>query len=188
MKNRPIRLNNWRYTVAQTVLRLLYGRKWHCISPWQVGGQAAAALMFFEKKLVMGLRAGQIEQAGKWWVVGGYCDLHKQEAPHQTVVREIWEEVGLKISAENFGLDNLFYYTQIFGKTMLELDDECHICLFYTYNLNTEEYAQLTPKEETQELGLFTYAQVLEMTQKGQIAETVLADIAKRAHQQGLLA
>lgn len=187
MRTRPIRHNSWRYKFAQWILTRLYGRKWHFISPWQGSGQSAAICFFYKKKLLMALRGGNIEAAGKWWIIGGYCDLHDNESIYKTVVREAWEEVGLKLPEDTFGPDDIFSYMQIFNKTMLELDNECHNCLFFTYELSKAQFEQLKPLEETERLELFTHDQVVKMVTTGEVTVPFLETVVNKAKKLGLI-
>jgi 8-oxo-dGTP pyrophosphatase MutT (NUDIX family) len=87
----------WRYTLAQGVLWLLFGRRWHHISPWPMAGVGAAVVVVNRGRVLLHQRRGHIEHPGFWGCNGGYLDLDQQETIVQGLVREFWEETGLRL-------------------------------------------------------------------------------------------
>jgi ADP-ribose pyrophosphatase YjhB (NUDIX family) len=90
----------WRYTLAQFVLWLLFGRKWHFISPWFSCGVAACIVPVNGRKVLLSQRAGKVEHAGCWSSIGGYLEPQRGENFAEGAIREFFEETTLHINPE----------------------------------------------------------------------------------------
>lgn len=95
----------WRYSLAQTLLWALFGRRWHFISPWANAGVGVGVVITNPQgtKVLLQQRAGAVENAGKWGVFGGFLNIeHAEDFPHGAA-REIEEESGLRVDPHGFG-------------------------------------------------------------------------------------
>lgn len=73
----------------------------------------AAAIIFSGDRFLIARRAPHKDQAGFWEFPGG--KLEADEDPKDCLIREIYEELSLKISIDNHLIDNIFIYP---GKTI----------------------------------------------------------------------
>lgn len=94
----------WRMNVAQRVLGFLFGRPHHFIAPWEMAG-VGTAIIFIDvpgRRALLQQRTGAVENAGRWGCFGGYVDLHRHEPLADAVTRELFEETGLRVPADQF--------------------------------------------------------------------------------------
>ena len=94
----------WRYSLAQLALWALFGRRWHFISPWSMVGVGAGVAFLSPngQRVLIQQRAGKIENVGQWGTFGGYVNTQQHEPIVQGMVREVYEECGLRLDPSNF--------------------------------------------------------------------------------------
>lgn len=175
----------WRYTLAQLFLRLLYGRKWHFISPWPKVGVSAVVFPVNNGRVLLGQRAGHVEYVGCWSGIGGFLELALQESHAQGAAREFYEETGhhlnpAKLPAAPHAL--FLSYNQV--KTEEATSDVVTGFYYVSAPANLPEVLHL--QEETSAFAWFTAAQCKEMIANGEIpadftdTHAALADLFKR--------
>ncbi|MDD9912156.1 MAG: NUDIX hydrolase [Alphaproteobacteria bacterium] len=143
--------HSWRWWLAQKFLRLLYGRKYHYISPWKQVSVAANCLFHHKGKLLLAKRCGNIENAGCYATIGGFLDPLKKESLAEAVVREIKEEVGLSLSPDEFPVSSIRLTYLWHGREFIEESNLSTICCYYWYELTEEQVSQLQALDETAE-------------------------------------
>ncbi len=168
----------WRYSIAQVCLRLLFGRKWHFISPWPMAGPGAGVVIFYQGKVLLHQRRGNIEQAGMWGVNGGYLDLTLQESFQAGIARELFEETGLRVVPESLG--EPVWVTILYGQEKLEMANHSGVGCWYAV---AAPHDFLPSIQETDEAHNFKWAsedEVAELVQQGQLNSAEAIEIIRR--------
>jgi 8-oxo-dGTP pyrophosphatase MutT (NUDIX family) len=145
----PINPKAVRYKIAQLFLRMLYGRKWHYISPWHHASVAATVVLTKNGKVLMGKRRGNIEFIGLRDHPGGHVDLEVKEGLIQACVRETYEEMRIKIDPLKITEDKLIDVCLNNDSEYIEHLDARNICLTYIYEVNDKELEDLQDTEES---------------------------------------
>lgn len=156
-----------RYKFMQYMGVLLWGRKLGYMAWWPRAGRSAGALLCNDGKILMGRRRNMLDGNGKYSWPAGF--INKGETSAQGLSREIWEETRLKISAEHFTVDTLFYIRERFGN-IAEMHDSDTISLSYYYHLPDSELANI---QETNEMHDFKWIDEIEldkMHENGELA------------------
>lgn len=170
MAGRPIVQNRLRYKLAQAVLRVLYGRRWHYISPWQHGSVGAEGLFFHNGKLLLGRRAAWLEHPHKLSLVGGHLNFEDKEHVGEALVREAAEEAGLSLNAAEFPLERALRATLIHGKTYRELHDVSTIVFHFVHDLTDTEATAVRPCPEMPHWAFYSPAEVEQLIAAAEIA------------------
>lgn len=160
----------WRMTLAQLALRVLFGRQWHYISPWKHAGTSAALIVVRDGKILLAQRGAGVEHGGKWSDVGGFLNLDKGEDFRAGVVREFWEETGVRISAESLAVSPTLTYVG-HEQEKFEQSDYTVVCGYYLAEADEALEGLLEAKEETLGFGWFDAEEVEAMMTDGRIPE-----------------
>lgn len=122
----------WRMNVAQWCLRVLFGRPRHFIAPWVMAG-VGTAVIFLDAagcRVLLQQRTGAVEHAGTWGCFGGFVDLHHHERLADAAARELWEETGLRVPADQF--DRHPDYVRLgYGEQKHEMADQTCLGLYF---------------------------------------------------------
>ncbi|MCP5405317.1 MAG: NUDIX hydrolase [Pseudomonadaceae bacterium] len=158
----------WRMTVAQLVLRLMFGRTWHYISPWKKAGAASILLALHRGKVLLGQRKGNIEFTGCWSGLGGFVELAQREGFSDGLCRELHEETGREIPPEAFPPHPTRVYLK-YGQEKLEEADCAVIVAHYVVQVGEDFAETLAPQEETGGFRWFDEAECMAMIADGRI-------------------
>ncbi len=170
MKNRQIKESGWRWWLAQRVLGLLYGRKYHYISPWQNAGIAGAIVFFNAGKVLLQLRGGGVEYSGTWGLPGGYCNLGSGESLPETAVREVMEELGITFSAQELPQHVLPYYRLVQGHDKNERAKFNWLSGYYDADFPADQLDKLQALDEVDDLRWFTMDEVKELKTQNKLS------------------
>ncbi|MFZ2620407.1 MAG: NUDIX hydrolase [Alphaproteobacteria bacterium] len=165
----PVRPSGWRWRVAQAVLWLLYGRKYHDVSPWKNAGVACAGIFHHHGKVLLALRAGAVEHAGCYGLIGGFLDCAASEDLGPALAREVREECGVQVNAAAFTRHNVRTAYMWHGREMHEKKDYSTLCLFWWYEMAEAEIQSLQTLDETAGFIWVNAPQFEEMVAAGQI-------------------
>lgn len=169
----------WRYTLAQTVLRLLFGRRWHFISPWPQAGPGAGVVIFWNGTVLLHQRRGSIERAGAWGCNGGYLDLTRHETFPQGLARELLEETGLQVVPESFGAPiwiDLFY-----GQEKIEMASHTGVGCWYAVQAPQDLLPLVQETTEAHHYRWVSEAEIAAMHRAGQLASAETHEALRRA-------
>ncbi len=166
---RRILESGWRYTVAQFVLRLLYNRPYHFISPWKGVGVSTAVIFHYQGRVLVSLRSGNIEASGKYALVGGYLNPQDAETFGQCLSREIKEETGLNISADHFPDKAIKVQFLWHGREYIEQENYSTLCHFFWYKLSQQEYSNMQTLHETDGFKLIDSQEFEDMIKAGDL-------------------
>lgn len=155
--------HGWRWHLAQAFLRVLYGRGYHYISPWKHAAVAASVLFTYNGKYVLGLRAGNIERAGTWGLVGGHVHVENYETLLQGLAREVREECGLTLDSTRLHEHRPDFVILKHHADLFEQADVSALVVSYGYTLTPTEFANLRADDETSEFKLFTLAEIQQL-------------------------
>jgi ADP-ribose pyrophosphatase YjhB (NUDIX family) len=172
----------WRYNAAQWCLKLLFGRPWHLISPWPMAGPGAAAVIFYQGKVLLHQRRGKIEQPGKWGCNGGYLDLNLEETFNQGLAREVFEETGLRFVPESFGTPiwvAMFYHQQKY-----EMADHAGVGCWYAAEAPEDLLPLLQETDEAHNFRWVSEAEVATLKACSELASEETAEALRRAFAQ----
>lgn len=160
----------WRYTLAQKVLAVLFGRPWHYISPWMKAGTATCIVPICRDKILLARRAGEVEFAGCWSAIGGFVEVQRGETFPQAAVREFYEETGLPLKAEQFPPSPLLTYIK-HGQYKIEEANASVVVGYYPVSIEnaTEFSMKLAAQPETSDFAWFTEEECLDMIELGKI-------------------
>jgi len=170
MAGRKIYQSGLRYKIAQLCLRLLYGRKWHYISPWKHGSAAASVVLTYEGKVLYARRRGNIEHPEKLSLFGGHLDFELPETMEECAHREVKEEAGIDIDISRINLDSLLTLNRIVGEDMLDAEDVSKIVCFYHYELSKEELDNVQDSDESYGHQLYTEEEIDSLFEQGELA------------------
>ena len=159
---------DWRYTLAQWCLRLIYGRKWHYISPWMKVAAGSAIIFTCKGKVILGQRAGKIEHAGCWGSIGGYLEVQLAETFAQAAVRELFEETGFQLNPTHMPSQPTYIF-QVYNQQKFEESSSHAVIAYYVFEVPESFIPQLTPQPETAAFKWFTLAECQTMIKSGQI-------------------
>ena len=159
-----------RIAIAQFVLRLLYGRKWHYISPWKHSAIVGVVVLMHNKKVLLGKRLGEIEQSGKISLIGGHIDPLLNESIAEGAAREVFEETCITIDPSKLTSDKLIHQTFIHNIDYIELQNGTRHSSFYIYNLSKKEIKNLKETEEAGELKFYTLKEIEELNNNNMLA------------------
>ena len=157
---RKIRLNDWRYKLAQWVLSLLYGRKWHYIAPWRHSSIGVSAIFHNDGKILLARRRGNIEKVGKLSCIGGHVNLEDNESLVDCLIREVKEETALDITGEHIHIDNLISYGLIHDFDYFEMENGVNITLRFVIPLTQSQLDNIQDTEEAHEFKLYSQKEV----------------------------
>lgn len=146
-----------RYKFMQYMGYVLWGRKLGYLAWWPRAGRSAGALICCEGKVLLGRRRNMQDGNGKYSWPAGF--INRGETSPQGLAREIWEETRLKIPAEVFNMDTLFFIRERFGN-IAEMHDSDTISLSYYYHLPESEKANI---QETNEMHDFRWVDQTEL-------------------------
>ncbi|MBI1363526.1 MAG: NUDIX domain-containing protein [Proteobacteria bacterium] len=158
-----------RYKIIQSIGYLLYGRKIGYLSWWQHAGLSASVLLFHKGKLLIGQRRNMLDANGKYSGIGGFIEMERRETFETGLVREVWEETGIRLDPAKFTAANLLNMNMWYGD-IYELRDMAQVGVTYVYHLTDDEVDQLV---ETDEMHNFVFADVATldaMYAKGEMA------------------
>lgn len=156
-----------RYTLAQLALRLLFGRKWHYISPWPKAGTAAIIFPVNKGRVLLAQRAGKVEHVGCWSGIGGFMELPLRETMAMAAVREFYEETGLRLNASAMPRPNGVFMS--YGQVKNEEASSDVVSAFFYLNAPDNLIENLIPQEETSAFTWFTAAECHTMMEGGLI-------------------
>lgn len=136
--------DNWRYKVAQCVLSLLYGRKWHYISPWKHASIGTGIFIMHNKKLLVTKRAPHLEYPNVFCIPGGHIDIETGESMLDGLAREVKEELSIDLDLTHINerqpIDIYYKHSQKYH----EIKDAGHISATYIIDLPDLPDAQLS--------------------------------------------
>lgn len=167
----PHRLEpGWRYTLAQKFLSLLFGRKWHYISPWKKAGVSVGVLVFCRDKILLGRRGPNVEFPDTWSAPGGFLELAINETMPAAAAREFFEETGLQLNPAQFPATPAFTFMS-YHQFKIEEADTIAITGYYPVTVENaaDLTAKLTPQSETTSFGWFTEEECRDMLELGKI-------------------
>ncbi|MBI1308348.1 MAG: NUDIX domain-containing protein [Proteobacteria bacterium] len=167
MKRRRIQ-PGWRYSLAQWLLRGLFGRPWHSISPWLKAGPAVAILVTNKGRVLLAKRGGRIEHVGCWSSIGGYVEVSAAENFPQAIVREFYEETGFRLDPAQFNLSPTLAYLN-HGLQKIEEANASAVVGYYLVSADASLLSRLSPQEETTDFAWFTEEQCRAMLAEHQI-------------------
>lgn len=156
----------WRYTLAQLCLRLLFGRRWHFISPWYKAGIATIMLPFHGNKVLLGQRRGNIEYPGCWSGLGGFLEVPHEQFP-EAIARELREETGLSFNPAQFASPDTVWISH--GQRKLAEAESSVIVGYYYREVPAAFTNHLSTQEETGAFQWFTLAECRRMIKNRQI-------------------
>lgn len=164
---RKIDASSWRYRLAQGLLHILYGRKSHYISPWVNVGIASGIIIHHNNNVLITLRAGNIEGAGSWSLVGGFLAPEAGDTPLTGLAREVKEEIGLDIDTARLK-ENKPYFTYLWhNRDFIEHKNYHTFCQYYTYEL--AEIPNIQCLDETADYKFITKEEFIELRDNGLI-------------------
>lgn len=158
-----------RYKIAQFFLSLLYGRKWHYISPWKHASVASTVVLVKDNKVLMGKRRGDIEYIGCRDNPGGHVTLEENEGLVEACIREVYEEMNLRLDADKFQLSSVTDIWLNHEAEYIEEKDACNICITYRYDISEEELEDLKESGETYDYKWFDEAGLLKELEKDMV-------------------
>lgn len=158
----------WRYTIAQKLLALLFGRPWHYISPWKGAGVATGIIMVNGKRVLLAQRAGAVERAGTWSVPGGFVSLAAHESLAVAACRELEEETGFKAAAKRFPAYPTVSLVS-YNRNMHEEADTVVLCNYYFFSVPADIINHLKPSDETSAFCWASQEEVAAMRDDGRI-------------------
>lgn len=171
MKNKihRIEIGSKRYRLAQWCLRLIFGprKNPYFISPWQNAGATAAVFMHYDKKILFGLRAGNVEYVGKWSHVGGHVDMDLKETFAEAAIREAQEETGIDIS--DIMPPTPFDTAIIHEVEYKELSNMSVVKQAFFVPLSKYHVEKLKPTEEMSDYKFLSFDEYQEMLEKNMI-------------------
>lgn len=176
----PYRIEpGWRYALAQWFLWLLFGRRWHFISPWPMAGIGAGVVIVWQGKVLLHQRRGPIENVGKWGSNGGYLNLHHQETLAIGLAREIFEETGLRVRAESFVAP--FYTVVVYGQDKLEMANHTSLAYWYAVTAPTDLLPLIKDSNEAHHFRWVTEPDMEALGQQGLLASAETYEALQRA-------
>ena len=158
----------WRYSVAQKVLSLLFGRRWHYIAPWKKPGAAALLMLVDGKKVLLAQRAGAVEHAGCWSSIGGFVNADKNEPLAAAACREAWEEARLKLDPARFPASPAMVF-MAYRQEKHEEADTCTLSCYYAFSVPEGFVERLQATEESAAYRWFDEAEIETMKTNGLI-------------------
>lgn len=160
----------WRYTLAQFVLRLLFNRPYHFISPWTMYaiGTGLVILSPDKRRVLLQLRGGPVENAGKYGVFGGFMSPSTLEQPRQCLAREVMEETTLTFNP-NLLPENPDYTLVVYNQSKHEMASHHCIGLFWFTCMNPLDSERMQPTEEMEDYRWFTEAEIDSLWEEGRI-------------------
>lgn len=158
----------WRYTLAQKVLSLLFGRPRHFISPWTMAGTAVVMLVVNGNKVLLGQRGGVVESAGRWSGLGGFVELDRDETFAQALCRELEEETHLRLNPARLAPSpDMAFFAHHQAKH--EISDMHTMCAYYVFSVPATFTQKLQITDEARDYRWFTEAEVEAMIADGRI-------------------
>lgn len=163
----------WRYSLAQLCLRLIFGRKWHFISPWKASavGTAVVLLSLDGKRTLIQQRAGAIEHVGKWGMFGGYLDLEHQEEFADGLTRELREEARINVNPASFDVPD--WVNLVYDQPKNELWQHTGVGVWFFRTVPDDFIDRLKTSDEVSAYKWVTEKELHAMWNKGQIAGRV---------------
>ncbi|RYG60198.1 MAG: NUDIX hydrolase [Alphaproteobacteria bacterium] len=158
----------WRYSLAQLLLRLLYGRPWHFIAAWPKVGPSAVIFPVNNGRVLLAQRAGEIEHIGCWSGIGGFLELPKKESFAEGVAREFYEETGCHLNVAKLPTAPHALYMS-YGQVKQEEASSDIVCGFYYASAPANLIDHLHTQEETSAFAWFDATQCREMIATGKI-------------------
>ena len=156
-----------RYKFMQYMGYVLWGRKLGYMAWWPRAGRSSGVLLCHKGKVLLGRRRNMMDGNGKYSWPAGF--INKGETSGQGLSREIWEETRLKISAENFTVETLFYIREQFGN-IAEMHDSDTISLSYYHHIDEAALADLQETNEMHDFKWVDESELDEMHQRGELA------------------
>lgn len=160
----------WRYTLAQKVLALLFGRPWHYIAPWKKPGSASLLMLVNGKKLLLAQRAGAVENVGCWSNIGGFINVNQHEPIAAAACREALEEAGLVLNPEKFPASPTMAF-MAYKQEKHEEADTCTLSCYYVFTVPNGFEKRLKVTEESADYRWFSEAEIETMKTNGLIPE-----------------
>jgi 8-oxo-dGTP pyrophosphatase MutT (NUDIX family) len=180
---RPRRIEpGWRYTLGQWVLRLLFGRRWHHISPWAMAGVGAGLVVIWNGKALIHQRRGPIERVGTWGFNGGYLELTQHETFTQGLAREVFEETGLRIDPASLGTP--YWVAILYNQSKIMMANHTGVACWFAVKASKNILPLVRESDEAHNFKWATLAEIETLHQQGQLAsmETYQAFTGAFAH------
>lgn len=156
-----------RYQLAQLALRLLYGRRWHSFSPFPKVATSNCIFSVSRNRILLALRAGNIENVGCWSGIGGFVELKARETYPQAGVREMWEETGLLLDITKFPVSP---HAVFLSYDQVKKDEFSDIAgTYYFFSAPDDLMTKLELTEETADFRWFTEKECEAMIVDGRI-------------------
>lgn len=156
-----------RYKFVQALGYVLWGRKLGYLSWWPRAGRSAGVLLCNSGKILLGRRRNMHDGNGKYSWPAGF--INRGETSAQGLSREIWEETRLKIPAEVFNVNTLFFIRERFGN-IAEMHDSDTISLSYYYHLPDDQLQHIQETNEMHDFRWVDEAELDQMHQNGELA------------------
>jgi len=156
-----------RYKFVQYLGYVLWGRKLGYLAWWPRAGRSAGVLLCNGGKVLLGRRRNMHDGNGKYSWPAGF--INRGETSAQGLAREVWEETRLKIAAEHFNMQTLFYIRERFGN-IAEMHDSDTISLSYYHHLPDDQLAHIQETNEMHDFKWVTEAELDQMHNNGELA------------------
>ncbi len=168
-----------RYKLAQLVLKLIYKRDWHYISPWTHYSLSGGVIMIHGDKMMLATRRG-VEQAGLLWYAGGHLDSGDKSVA-EGAAREVFEECSIKIDHTRLTEETTINIKLKQKQQYFEQADVDHLAFDYVYILSDGEASQL--KDSTEMVGwtFYTEDEVVKLAEEGRLASYEALPVIKKA-------
>lgn len=181
MKQIPIIPHSLRYRIAQLLLRVLFKRPTHYISPWQHAGVSVNVFVMYNNKVLLSKRCGNIENAGKLGLLGGFVDFEHQENERIAAKREIYEEANWQLTEEEYNkltyIDHYFYH----GAQLIEMHNVSGVLFAYKLVMDENPLNKVHNTEEAQNYALYSFDEVQKLHQEHKLHISLSWDIIKKA-------
>ena len=176
----PVNKGYWRDRLAQLCLKLIYGRPWHYVSPWQHAGVCTSAICVHNGRILLGRRRG-IEQAGKLSHLGGHVNLEYQEGLLDSLVREIQEETSMVIPAKQVNWADLCDISLNYDVEYIMLGKGTNISMSFAIELTDEQVSQIQDSAEAHDFGFYSLEEIQAFKDSGELAFSDLFRICHAA-------
>ena len=170
-----------RYKLAQFVLKLIFKRNYHYISPWTHFSISAGVIMIHGDKMMLAKRKG-VEQAGLLWYAGGHLD-EGDKSIAEGALREVIEECSIKIDHTKLNETTMMSMRLKEKQQYFEQADVNHLAFDYVYLLSDTEVSQLKDSKEMVGWTFYTENEVIKLTEEGHLASPEALPIIKKAFQ-----
>lgn len=158
----------WRMRMAQAVLRLLFGRRWHYLSPWPCAAVSAVILPVCGGKVLLAERGGAVEFAGCWSGIGGFVDLGARETPKQAALREMYEETGATLPSDALPEQPDLLFIS-FGQEKHEQADYTVVATYFVLPVMADFATTFVPQDETRAFRWFDRDEYMTLLDTGKI-------------------